>query len=235
MCSQLLPHSLWTSLSEVRTDMPASLDPLLTVRCLLSHRRRIKRKLMTREIAVYMENIHSTSSPGVRVYMDSDPQLRFVEPTRGQSRQEEESRQASGANSKGSRAGVTEKLSPRVDSRIDADSSAIVLRSIGDQSRRAPVASQQQRFKDPLGNQNEVSRSQVISSQSFPVSLMSRGGVEKYVFVTSVVVLSCLVLSPVSPVLSVTHASPSSLSLPLTTLSASFCSFQRKNRNNLRS
>ena len=139
-----------------------------------------KKKPLTREVAVYMENIHS-SSPGVRVYMDNDPQARIVEPAKGQTSGRKRSDEKQQQDQKGVRKlGLEEKISPRIGGR-DCEA-AIVLRSAtGPDSLltpRPPLTHQQQRC-NPAGNDNEVSRSQVISSQSFPVT-MSRG--EKYVF-----------------------------------------------------
>lgn len=137
----------------------------------------MKKKHHTREVAVYMENIHSTS-PGVRVYMDNDPEARIIEPAKGQTsgRKGNEDKHQPQQGKGVRKSGHEEKISPRIDRR-DCESAVVLRSASGPDSLLIPRPPHQR--GNALGNENEVSRSQVISSQSFPVT-MSRG--EKYVF-----------------------------------------------------
>jgi hypothetical protein len=148
---------------------------------------------MTREVAVYMENMHNASSPGVRIYMDNDPQARKVEPAKGHppttrktsgEKQPPVARDAAPKSpqsppAKGVRnsSDVDEKMSSPLIDRRDSGDSAVVVRSVS--GCPESVLSVRHSQLNSHGNDNEVSRSQVISSQSFPVTIRA----EKYVFV----------------------------------------------------
>lgn len=211
MCSQLLPDSVWTSLSKVSVhSLPRLLlhnTDLQCLSCPCCPRRRIRRKQQTREVAVYMENIHSASSPGVRVYMDNDPQARIIEPTKGPTAGRREDGKDTRTTGKAGlrKAGPEEKISPRIDHR---DSDSVTIRPVtAVLTPRHPLTHQPvlQKARAKGQQENDVSHSTtvtppVISSQSFAVS-MSRA--EKYVFLVFlfpvVVVVLSLVRRPSRP------------------------------------
>ena len=116
-----------------------------------------------------MENIAGSSSPGVRAYIDPEPHVRIAQVQKMQNRNEFEFAKKGLAKKS---AGPEEKISSRIDRVADCDSVALVTRSSssGPDSLLTPRLFRGSDLHS-VADDNDVSRSQVISSQSFPISM----------------------------------------------------------------